>query len=402
MKMINMLPWVDRAASGYSDRMRVTNFTDPGNTMFASMIYNAVLGAPVYFIMQPNGRVEKNAWEPVEDGQEAARAEQAKQQAEQQAAQAAALQALARKTNDGGESDGKADAGAQDAADGESDGKTDAGAQDAADGENDDTTSNNDTLGKFAQKQASNASQTEYQHVIISANDPVMVDTIADPDQKPDISQVNNISYDGSCYDGDGKVIPGLYCLQLIRPPVNQQAMLVAARAFDFDLRLGHSLGNIMIPRPVVTGTSPDVEIKVSGDKDPNDFTNFSYDRVQAGGQVVVPQAKYMEQWDTDKLTTLLTLTAYEMIGETKNSPVDFPELATLGEQTQSLVSNREPFVSRAALIRTQVNGVFNTAGVPELAWDSLFPYTPQDIASIGDALGKGATPQVLRRYNLS
>ena len=47
-------------------------------------------------------------------------------------------------------------------------------------------------------------------------------------------------------------------------------------------------------------------------------------------------------------------------------------------------------------------NGVFATAGVPELAWDSLFPYTPQDIASIGDALGKGATPQVLRRYNLS
>ena len=161
--MINMLPWVDRAASGYSDRMRVTNFTDPGNTMFANMIYNAVLGAPVYFIMQPNGRVEKNDWEPVEDGQEAARAEQAKQQAEQQAAQAAALQALARKTNDGGGSAGKADAGAQD----------------AADGENDDTTSNDDTLGKFAQKQASNASQTEYQHVIISANDPVMVDTIS-------------------------------------------------------------------------------------------------------------------------------------------------------------------------------------------------------------------------------
>lgn len=386
MKMINMLPWVDRAASGYSDRMRVTNFTDPGNTMFANMIYNAVLGSPVYFIMQPNGRVEKNAWEPVEDGQEAARAEQAKQQAEQQAAQAAALQALARKTNDGGESDGK----------------TDAGAQDAADGENDDAASNDGAVGGFAKKQAASASQTEYQHVIVSANDPVMVDTIADPDQKPDISQVNNISYDGSCYDGDGKVIPGLYCLQLIRPPVNQQAMLIAARAFDFDLRLGHSLGNIMVPRPVVTGTSPDVEIKVSGDKDPNDFTNFSYDRVQAGGQVVVPQAKYMEQWDTDKLTTLLTLTAYEMIGETKNSPVDFPELATLGEQTQSLVSNREPFVSRAALIRAQVNGVFATAGVPELAWDSLFPYTPQDIASIGDALGKGATPQVLRRYNLS
>ncbi len=378
MKMINMLPWVDRAASGYSDRMRVTNFTDPGNTMFANMIYNAVLGAPVYFIMQPNGRVEKNAWEPVEYGQAAARAEQAKRQA----AQTAALQALAKNMNDGRESD--------------------ADTHDTADGENDDTTSNDDTLGKFAQKQASSVSQTEYQHVIISDHDPVMVDTIADPDQKPDISQVHDISYDGSCYDGDGKVIPGLYCLQLIRPPVNQQAMLIAARAFDFDLRLGHSLGNIMIPRPVVTGTSPDVEIKVSGDKDPNDFTNFSYDRVQAGGQVVVPQAKYMEQWDTDKLTALLTLTAYEMIGETKNSPVDFPELATLGEQTQSLVSNREPFVSRAALIRAQVNGVFATAGVPELAWESLFPYTPQDIASIGDALGKGATPQVLRRYNLS
>lgn len=372
MKMINMLPWVDRAACGYSDRMRVTNFTNPGNTMFANMIYNAVLGAPVYFIMQPNGRVERNDWEPVEDGREAARAEQVKSQA----AQTAALQSP--------------------------DGNPGASTQDSSDGENNDATSNDDTLGRFAQKQASSASQTEYQHVIVSANDPVMVDTIADPDKKPDISQVKDISYDGSCYDGDGKIIPGLYCLQLIRPPVNQQAMLVAARALDFDLRLGHSLGNIMVPRPVVTGTSPDVEIKVAGDKDPNDFTNFSYDRVQAGGQVVVPQAKYMEQWDTDKLTTLLTLTAYEMIGETKNSPVDFPELATLGEQTQSLVSNREPFVSRAALIRAQVNGVFATAGVPELAWDSLFPYTPQDIASIGDALGKGATPQVLRRYNLS
>ena len=391
MKMINMLPWVDRAASGYSDRMRVTNFTDPGNTMFANMIYNAVLGAPVYFIMQPNGRVEKNAWEPVEDGQEAARAEQAKRQA----AQTAALQALAKKAaadSDNSKDDSTDDTNG-DSADDSSDNSTDEAHSNA---------SNNETVGAFAQKQASRASQTEYQHVIISANDPVMVDTIADPDKKPDISQVRDISYDGSCYDGDGKIIPGLYCLQLIRPPVNQQAMLVAARAFDFDLRLGHSLGNIMVPRPVVTGTSPDVEIKVSGDKDPNDFTNFSYDRVQAGGQVVVPQAKYMEQWDTGKLTTLLTLTAYEMIGETKNSPVDFPELATLGEQTQSLVSNREPFVSRAALIRAQVNGVFATAGVSELAWDSLFPYTPQDIASIGDALGKGATPQVLRRYNLS
>ena len=369
----------------------MTNFTDPGNTMFANMIYNAVLGAPVYFIMQPNGRVEKNAWEPVEDGQEAARAEQAKRQA----AQTAALQALAKKAaadSDNSKDDSTDDTNG-DSADDSSDNSTDEAHSNA---------SNNETVGAFAQKQASRASQTEYQHVIISANDPVMVDTIADPDKKPDISQVRDISYDGSCYDGDGKIIPGLYCLQLIRPPVNQQAMLVAARAFDFDLRLGHSLGNIMVPRPVVTGTSPDVEIKVSGDKDPNDFTNFSYDRVQAGGQVVVPQAKYMEQWDTGKLTTLLTLTAYEMIGETKNSPVDFPELATLGEQTQSLVSNREPFVSRAALIRAQVNGVFATAGVSELAWDSLFPYTPQDIASIGDALGKGATPQVLRRYNLS
>lgn len=382
MKMINMLPWVDRAASGYSDRMRVTNFTDPGNTMFANMIYNAVLGAPVYFIMQPNGRVAKNTWEPVEDGQEAARAEQAKQQA----AQTAALQALAKKTQEGDKPDGKPD------------GNT----TDQTDSENGDATSNDVAVGSFAQKRASSATRVEYQKVIVSDKDPVMVDTITDPDKKPDISQVKDVSYDGSCYDGDGKVIPGLYCLQLIRPPVNQQAMLVAARAFDFDLRLGHSLGNIMVPRPVVTGTSPDVEIKVSRDKDPNDFTNFSYDRVQAGGQVVVPQAKYMEQWDTDKLTTLLTLTAYEMIGETKNSPVDFPELATLGEQTQSLVSNREPFVSRCALIRAQVNGVFATAGVPELAWDSLFPYTPQDIASIGDALGKGATPQVLRRYNLS
>ena len=386
MKTINMLPWVDRAACGYSDRMRVTNFTDPGNTMFANMIYNAVLGAPVYFIMQPNGRTEKNSWEPVEYGQEAARAEQAKQQA----AQAAALQALAKKADEKPEDGDKPD------------GKTDADATEPADSGNDDATANNEAVGVFAKQRAASATQTEYQHVIISAYDPVMVDTIADPDQKPDISQVSNISYDGSCYDDNGKIIPGLYCLQLIRPPVNQQAMLIAARAFDFDLRLGHSLGNIMTPRPVVTGTSPDVEIKVAKDKDPNDFTNFSYDRVQAGGQVVVPQAKYLDQWDTDKLTTLLTLTAYEMIGETKNSPVDFPELATLGEQTQSLVSNREPFVSRAALIRAQVNGVFATAGVPELAWDSLFPYTPQDIASIGDALGKGATPQVLRRYNLS
>ena len=386
MKTINMLPWVDRAACGYSDRMRVTNFTDPGNTMFANIIYNAVLGAPVYFIMQPNGRVEKNDWEPVEDGQDAARAEQAKQQAEQQAAQAAALQALAGKANNNDQPDVKPDTGTTE----------------PTSSANDSTTSTDATLGRFAKKQAASASQVEYQHVIVSANDPVMVDAITDPDKIPDVSQVSDISYDGSCYDGDGKIIPGLYCLQLIRPPVNQQAMLVAARALDFDLRLGHSLGNIMVPRPVVTGTSPDVEIKVAGDKDPNDFTNFSYDRVQAGGQVVIPQAKYMEQWDTDKLTTLLTLTAYEMIGETKNSPVDFPELATLGEQTQSLVSNREPFVSRASLIRAQINGVFATAGVPELAWDSLFPYTPQDIASIGDALGKGATPQVLRRYNLS
>ena len=106
-----------------------------------------------------------------------------------------------------------------------------------------------------------------------------------------------------------------------------------------------------------------------------------------------------MEQWDTDKLTTLY---AHRLRDDRRDEEQSIDRLSTLGEQTQSLVSNNEPFVSRCALIRAQVNGVFATAGVPELAWDSLFPYTPQDIASIGDALGKGATPQVLRRYNLS
>ena len=47
MKMINMLPWVDRAASGYSDRMRVTNFADPGDALFAHMMSNAGVGEPV-------------------------------------------------------------------------------------------------------------------------------------------------------------------------------------------------------------------------------------------------------------------------------------------------------------------------------------------------------------------
>ena len=387
MKLISMLPWIDRAASGYSDRLRVTNFTNPGNTMFADIIYNAVLGAPVYFIMQENGQKEENDWKPVEDGQEQARIEQAKRQEEQRQMQLAALKAAsAMKSKDDGEKNTEPE-------------------DDTAPEDDDDSNENQGsgiTVGSFAQKQESSASQQEYQHVIKSSRDPVMVDTIEDQSQIPDIANVKTVSYDGTCYDDKNNQIPNLYCLQLIRPPVSQNAMIIAARAFDFDARLGHSLGNIMIPRPVVTGTSPDVEIKIDGEKDPNDFIRFDHDRVQGGGQVVIPQTKYLDQWDTEKLSTLLTLTAYEMIGETKNSPVDFPELATLGEQTQSLVSNREPFVSRCALIKAQVNGVFASAGVPELAWDSLFPYTPQDIASIGDALGKGATPQVLSRYNLS
>lgn len=349
MTMVNILPWEDRCGRGYSDRIRVSNFTEGGNTMFSDMVYDAVLGKTVYFIMQDNGRVAKDEYVLADSTPD--------QNTEQQEQNSSA--------DNSQDDDGQDDV-------------SQSGTQDVS------------------------VNSASYDHVIVSPQDPIRIDCI--PQQyRPDVSMVDYVSFDGKCYDVDGKEVSGIYALQFVRPPMTSQAKILAQRALDFDLRLGHSLENIMTPKPIIEGSDPDVETRMSKDRDPNDVISLDFSGVRAGSSTVVtPTMKFLEQWDTEKLKTLQALTAYEFIGETKNPPVDFPELSTLDSETQSLVSNREPFVSRAKGLTSQINAVFESAGIPELVYGSLFPYTPQDIASIGDALGKGATPSVLRKYDLS
>ena len=85
---------------------------------------------------------------------------------------------------------------------------------------------------------------------------------------------------------------------------------------------------------------------------------------------------------------------------ETGLPPQDAQSLDTLGAATQSLVSNRESFVSRIYVIKQDLNAVFEPLGI-KLDYELTFPQTAQDIASIGDAYGKGADADILKKYQV-
>lgn len=352
-------PWVKRVIRSYVDRMRVSNFSKSGNVVFSVLLQKALAGCTVYFTMVPNGRADQviSVRTPIS------------QSGEIGSEPAAPVETL---------SDG------------------DAGQQSV------------DDSGQYA-----------ITRTIISGKDPVDLQQVPPDmlDEVPDPSLVSWSDYSGRCFDADNNLIPDIFCLQLADPIIDEKVRRYASQAAAYDSNILAALPDIVKPTKVVTGLSNDTQIRSkpksgtnagagsaegASAEDATGYTSFPYSEAQSSRTPVVPKAEVLgPQWDTDKMRGYLASVMLEFLGLVNVPPVDFPEVGTLSQQTQSLVSNREPFVSRMKRIRAEVDAVFDRAGIPELSWELPFPYTPQDIASIGDANGKGVNSETLRSMNL-
>lgn len=234
-------------------------------------------------------------------------------------------------------------------------------------------------------------------YFLMQDGDPLSVDYL--PASSLPLGRITAVGLDGRCYDGNAEEVDeNLRCLTLSHPPVTDQAILLAQRAMVIEHLISQNLEHLMLPEPVVVGTSPDVIIKADPNKDPANWTKF--DANDDHDTIVRPEVKRLSQWDNGQLKTLLQNTALSFQMETGLPPQDAQILDTLGASTQSLVSNRESFVSRVSIIKQDLNAVFEPLGIA-LDYELTFPQTAQDIASIGDAYGKGADAGILKKYQV-
>lgn len=329
--------WIQRAANSYSDRMRVDNFSKTGNQMFQDIVKNAILGHVVYFLMLPNGREAKVEDVPVSDS-------------------------VAVKVG------------------------SDSAEQDDSSGD--------------GEKQKTPVTR----HVVTSGIDPVPARSVINNTEVDNlIASVGYTTYSGRCFTSDNEELKGLYALRFLNHPITGSARAIANRAEIFDRMVLKYMRDMLVPEKYISGTENNVKIE---NRDGTQSRNSHEGEAtiipvtESRGSTIVPKYDILSQWDNEKSFDFLRFTAAEFVGETKVPPVDFPELGTLNQTAQSLVSNREGFVSRVLSLKAQIETVFDTAGIPELSWLSTFPYTPQDIASIGDAAGKGVDFTTLRNYS--
>lgn len=219
------------------------------------------------------------------------------------------------------------------------------------------------------------------------------------PNSGIDLTLVENVGMDGRCYDHDlNEVDTRLRCIKLTPPPVSDNAILLASRAWRIETLITDNIEHLIMPEPVVTGTSPDVRIKTDPNKSITDWARF--DANDDHETIVRPEVKRLTQWNIEQLSTMLQLTLRSFQMETALPPQDAQILDVLGIATQSLVSNRESFVSRSYIIKQALQSVFRSVGV-ELEFEIAFPQTAQDIASIGDAYGKGLNKDILNEYQV-
>lgn len=339
-------PWVKRVLRSYTDRMRVSNFSPVGNVVFSEILQKALTGRKVYFSMTPNGRAAKT-WTtttPID-------------QSSNESEPVAPVE----------------------------------------------TISDNQS----GQQSISNGEYSVTKN-IQSGLDPIDQDTIpeARKDEFPDSSLAASFDYAGICYDANNEPIPNLFCLSLEDPVIDEKVIRYSAAAEQYDNSVIAALPDIVKPQKLIRGMPNNTQVKrYEQTTDSGDDTTWLFlpkDGNKAGGQVTVPNAEILgPQWNTQLMAGFMSALMMEFLGLVNVPPVDFPEIGTLTQQTQSLVSNREPFVSRMKRIRAEVDAVFSSAGIPELSWELPFPYTPQDIASIGDANGKGVNSETLRSMNL-
>lgn len=234
-------------------------------------------------------------------------------------------------------------------------------------------------------------------YFVMQDGDPLSTDYLTSEDLQ--LEKVTAVGLDGRCYDENANEInENLRCLTLSHAPVTDQAVLLAQRAMVIEALISKNLEHLMLPEPVVVGTSPDVVIKSDPSKSASDWTKF--DANDDHDTIVRPEVKRLSQWDNGQLKTLLQNTVLSFQMETGLPPQDAQVLDTLGATTQSLVSNRESFVSRVYVIKQDLNAVFDSLGIT-LDYELTFPQTAQDIASIGDAYGKGANADILKKYQV-
>lgn len=234
-------------------------------------------------------------------------------------------------------------------------------------------------------------------YFLMQDGDPLSTDYL--PSEDLQLEKVTAVGLDGRCYDENANEInKNLRCLTLSHAPVTDQAVLLAQRAMVIERLISQNLEHLILPEPVVVGTSPDVVIKSDPSKSASDWTKF--DANDDHDTIVRPEVKRLSQWDNGQLKTLLQNTVLSFQMETGLPPQDAQVLDTLGATTQSLVSNRESFVSRIYIIKQDLNAVFESLDIA-LDYELTFPQTAQDIASIGDAYGKGADADILKKYQV-
>ena len=111
-------------------------------------------------------------------------------------------------------------------------------------------------------------------YFLMQDGDPLSTDYL--PSEDLQLEKVSAVGLDGRCYDENANEInENLRCLTLSHAPVTDQAVLLAQRAMVIEGLISKNLEHLMLPEPVVVGTSPDVVIKTDPSKSASDWTKF-------------------------------------------------------------------------------------------------------------------------------
>lgn len=258
-------------------------------------------------------------------------------------------------------------------------------------------------------------------------------------------ARMRYVTYDGHVLDKNQEEFDDtLRCVTFVAPPISDFARRLGDRAYSLEMKTNASLDTLLFPEHYVSGTSDRTKLVLKKERELNEWKNFNANSDTKGSDLK-PEVGTLQQWDIEQFLNMMKMTAFSFVQETNIPPQDLSVLDTLGVATQSLIAHRESFISRVFMLKQELQAVFNTlalkpvnvtkvsfseqdvqtvvdqAGqrvaetvsttpqvvqetVPttSLVFESLFPYTPQDIASVGDAYGKGLNQNIVESYNLS
>jgi len=283
-----------------------------------------------------------------------------------------------------------------------------------------------------------------------------------------DFDWVEYKGFDGRVYDANLiERDKSLRCMAFTHPPVNNKALLLAARADSLDSKIDEDIDRLAFPETYVSGTSPQVKIVAREQSNLKEYRKFDANDDSRSSGAIKPDVDNLPQWDISQLLNLRKLTAFSFEEETNVPVQDLSSLDTLGIATESMIAHRESFISRLYILKQELQAVFEPLDIKPivqttvqfndgtdsgdtttltvgstsdgdssgsvvsdeladsvvqssqadestptveqaeqlsvgLVFESAFPYTPQDIASIGDAFGKGLNQNVVDSYNLS